>query len=52
MKGTNIPVIVNGSIIGPNEFSINNLHAAFPSSSYIISTDGKTKDLQFKLFYL
>lgn len=52
MNSTNVPIIVNGSILGPNEFSINNLHIAFPSSSYLISTDGKTKELQTKLIYL
>lgn len=50
MKGTNIPVIVNSSIIGPNEFAINCLHTAFPASSYLIVTDGV--NYQTKLFYL
>jgi len=50
MKGTNIPIIVNSSIIGPNEFAINSLHTAFPSSSYLIVTDGIS--YQTKLFYL
>ena len=42
LPGTTTPVYLNPSLIGPGEFSVHNLHSAFPASSYCFITDGKT----------
>jgi len=40
LPGTTIPVYLNPSLIGPGEYSVHNLHSAFPASSYSFITDG------------
>ena len=42
LPGTTTPVYLNPSLIGPGEYSVHNLHSAFPASSYSFITDGKT----------
>lgn len=41
LPGTVSPVYFNPSMIGPNEYALNNLHGGFPASSYSFITDGK-----------
>jgi hypothetical protein len=41
LSGKCIPVFLNPSIVGPNEYSIEKLHETFPASSYIFVTNGK-----------
>lgn len=41
LGGKCIPIFLNPSIIGPNEYSIEKLHETFPASSYIFVTNGK-----------
>lgn len=41
LQGSNIPVYLNASIIGPGEYSLHNLHSAFPAQSCVYVTDGK-----------
>lgn len=40
LPGTTTPVYLNPSLIGPGEYSVHNLHSAFPASSYSFITDG------------
>lgn len=40
LPGTSTPIYMNPSIVGPGEYSIHNLHSAFPASSYLFVTDG------------
>lgn len=39
-QGTNVKVYINPSIVGPNDFAVNNLHAYYPAESNIFITDG------------
>ena len=41
LPGTVSPVYFNPSMIGPNEYALNNLHGGFPASSYSFITDGR-----------
>lgn len=40
LPGTTTPVYLNPSLIGPGEYSVHNLHSAFPASSFTFITDG------------
>jgi len=40
LPGTTTPVYLNPSLIGPGEYSVHNLHSAFPASSFSFITDG------------
>lgn len=40
LQGSNIPVYLNPSLIGPGEYSIHNLHSAAPAESFVFITDG------------
>lgn len=40
LPGTSTPVYLNPSLIGPGEYSVHNLHSAFPASSYSFITNG------------
>lgn len=42
LPGTTTPVYLNPSLIGPGEYSVHNLHSAFPASSYSFITDGNS----------
>lgn len=41
LSGTNTPVYLNPSIVGPGEYSVHNLHSSYPASSFVFVTDGK-----------
>lgn len=41
LSGTNTPVYLNASIVGPGEYSVHNLHSSYPAESYVFITDGK-----------
>lgn len=41
LVGTNTPVYLNASLIGPNEYAVNKLHSSYPAESYVFITDGK-----------
>lgn len=41
LDGTNTPIYLNASLIGPNEYSVHKLHSSYPAESYIFITDGK-----------
>ena len=41
LSGTNTPVYLNASMIGPNEYAVNKLHSSYPAESYVFITDGK-----------
>jgi hypothetical protein len=40
MQGSNTPVYLNPSIVGPSEYAVHNMHSNFPASSYMFVTDG------------
>lgn len=40
LPGSNVPVYMNPSIIGPGEYSVNQIHSAYPASSFAFITDG------------
>ena len=41
LSGTNTPVYLNPSMIGPNEYAVNKLHSSYPAESFVFITDGK-----------
>ena len=41
LSGTNTPVYLNPSMIGPNEYAVNKLHNCYPAESFVFITDGK-----------
>jgi hypothetical protein len=41
LSGTNTPVYLNASIVGPGEYSVHNLHSSYPAESFVFITDGK-----------
>ena len=41
LSGTNTPVYLNPSIVGPGEYSVHNLHSSYPAESFVFVTDGK-----------
>ena len=41
LDGTNTPIYLNASLIGPNEYSVHKLHSSYPAESYVFITDGK-----------
>jgi hypothetical protein len=40
LSGTNTPVYLNASIVGPGEYSVHNLHSSYPAESFVFITDG------------
>lgn len=40
LSGTNTPVYLNPSIVGPGEYSVHNLHSSYPAESFVFVTDG------------
>lgn len=41
LQGSNTPVYLNPSLIGPGEYSVHNLHSSYPAESFVFITDGK-----------
>lgn len=41
LQGSNTPVYLNPSLIGPGEYSVHNLHSNYPAESFVFITDGK-----------
>lgn len=41
LDGSNIPIYLNASMVGPGEFAVHNCHSSYPAESSVLITDGQ-----------